>query len=337
MPERHRRSCPSKGKSAVRALGKSRRSLIRVVLIGLLLGCLSAAVGGPSEQPPGVYAAATGRILFGHLGDVWLAENGGLHQVTQGGRYWGQPDWAPDGSRLAAVGWNQSSTDIFVFEPDGSDARQLTRNRQQRQRDSDWLFFPKWAPGGDLIAFLSDRTSEYTMLWTMRADGSNPRQITFPRRAFDAVDAFSWSPDGSQIAATVFAGPLSQIHLIDLSRPQSSRVLTSETGGALDPAWSPDGAHIAYVAREGRNAVIKLVETSGQNPPRVLIQTESARSPRWSPTGTALAYLALAGTDFEVFIANLTFDREAQLVAGRPSQLTNRFGADATSGLSWAP
>lgn len=317
--------------------GGHRRVLPRVVGLIFLLGCISIGTGSSSEQPRSAHAAVTGRILFGHLGEVWLAENGSLHQVTQGGRYWGQPDWAPEGNRLATVGWNQSSTDIFVFEPDGSDARQLTRNRQQRQQDSDWVFFPKWAPSGELIAFLSDRTSEYTMLWAMRPDGSGARQMTFPRRGFDAVDTFSWSPDGSQIAATVFSGALSQIHLIDVARPQPSRALTSEAGGALDPAWSPDGTHIGYVAREGRSTVIKLLETGAQNPPRTFIQTESARSPRWSPTGTALAYLALAGNDFEVFVANLSPDREGRLMAGRPSQLTTRFGADATSGLSWAP
>lgn len=316
---------------------RHRGILRRIAGLIFFLGCISAVSGGPSDQLRSAHAAVTGRILFGHLGDVWLAENGGLQQLTQGGRYWGQPDWAPDGGRLAAVGWNQSSTDIYVFAPDGSDGRQLTRNRQQRQQDSDWLFFPRWAPSGDQIAYLSDRTSEYTMLWAMRPDGSNARQMTFPRRSFDAVDAFTWSPDGSQIAATVFSGALSQIHLIDVARPQSSRAVTSETGGALDPAWSPDGVHLAYVAREGRSTVIKLLEASGQNPPRVFIQTESARSPRWSPTGTALAYLALAGTDFEVFVANLSVDREGRLTAGRPTQLTNRFGADATSGLAWAP
>jgi TolB protein len=281
-------------------------------------------------------ASISGRILFGHSGDVWVAEAGGLYPLTQGGRYWGQPDWSPDGSHVVLVGWGQNATDLFVLDADGSGLRQLTRSQQRRLADSDWVFSPRWSPDGELIAYLSDRSAFYPMLWTMRPDGSNPRALVQPRGALDAVDTFAWSPDGAHIAATRFDNSGSQIQVIEIAAPARSRTITSEPGGAFDPSWSPDGSQIVYAARDGRRTVIKVVDAQG-GPPTPVVQTDLGRSPEWSPSGTALAYLALVGREFELFAVDLTTDRDGHLTASRPNQLTSQFGVDSTSGLSWGP
>ncbi len=281
-------------------------------------------------------ASISGRILFGHSGDVWVAEAGGLYPLTQGGRYWGQPDWSPDGGHVALIGWGQNATDLFILDADGSGLRQLTRSQQRRLADNDWIFSPRWSPDGQTIAFLSDRSTFYPMLWIMRADGANARALVQPRGGLDAVDTFAWSPDGTQIAATRFDNVTSQIQIMDVGAPTRTRALTNEPGGAFDPSWSPDGSQIAYAAREGRRTVIKVVDAQG-GPPTTVVQTDLARSPEWSPSGTALAYLALAGREFELFAVDLTTDRDGHLAAGRPNQLTSQFGVDSTSGVSWGP
>jgi len=280
-------------------------------------------------------ASISGRILFGHAGDVWVAEAGGLYPLTQGGRYWGQPDWAPDGTQVVLVGWGQNATDLFVVGEDGSGLRQLTRSQQRRLSDNDWIFSPRWSPDGGLIAFLADRSTFYPMLWTMRPDGTGPRALLQPRNSLDAVDTFAWSPDGARIAATRFDNATSQIWVLELSAPARGRAITSEPGGAFDPSWSPDGSQIAYAAREGRRTVIKVIDAQG-GAPTTVVQTDLARSPEWSPSGTALAYVALQGRDFEMFAVDLT-ERDGRLTASRPNQLTSQFGVDATSGLSWGP
>jgi TolB protein len=281
-------------------------------------------------------ASISGRILFGHAGDVWIAEAGGLYPLTQGGRYWGQPDWSPDGAHVVLVGWGQNATDLFVIASDGSDLRQLTRSQQRRLADNDWVFSPRWAPDGSLIGFLSDRSAFYPMLWTMRPDGSNPRALVQPRNGFDAVDKFAWAPDSARIAATRFDNATSQIQVIELAAPARARTITNEPGGAFDPSWSPDGSQIVYAAREGRRTVIKVIDAQGGSP-ATIVQTDLGRNPEWSPSGTALAYMALQGRDFELFAVDLTTDRDGRLTASRPNQLTSQFGVDATSGLSWGP
>jgi TolB protein len=332
-----------RGSPPLLLLGRKSKAVVISALAAaaiFLVQAVPAERESPTDLSEGrglALASAPGRIYFGHEGDIWVAEAGSISQLTQGGRYWGQPDASPDGTEVALVGWNSSSSDVFVMNVDGSDLRQLTRSQQRLLRNNDWVFLPRWSPDGELIAYVSDRASAYPMLWTMLFNGANARQILPPRGNLDGIDAYTWSPDGARIAATRFDASTSQIQLIELAAPARSRAITNEPGGAFDPAWSPDGANIAYAARDGRRVVIKVIDSQGVGPPTTLVQTDMGRAPRWSPSGSALAYVALVGRQFEVLTVDINTDRDGALVAGRPSQITSQFGVDATSGLSWAP
>ncbi len=302
-----------------------------------LLGALLAPVGREPaiREAEAAQQVPAGRIMFGHAGDIWIAENSRLYPLTQGGRYWGQPDWSPDGTRVALIGWGQNASELFVLEASG-ELVQLTRSQQRRLADNDWILYPRWSPDGELIAYLSDRSSEYAMLWVIRPDGTGARQMFNARSGLSAVDSLSWAPDGSRIAVTGFRGSGSQIYIVDISRPGLPRQLTNEPGGAFDPAWSPDGEYIAYVTRDGRNTQIRLIDANGEGPATTIVQGEYPRSPRWSPYGSDLAYLALAGQEFELFIAPIGLDADGKHVAGRSTQITRQFGVDATSAISWS-
>lgn len=318
-----------------------RRVLVAVACASLLMFfsfVLVAREGSSRDAASGVaQASASGRILFGHAGDIWIAAGGGISPLTQGGKSWLQPDWSPDGAWLTTAAYGDNSSDIFVMSADGTEIKQLTQSRKRLVRDSDWVFHPEWSPDGEWIAFVSDRNSPYPMLWVMRPDGTGARQITRASSGQDGVDSMSWSPDGSQIAVTRFSNAGSQIHFVDVARG-TSRPVTSESGGAFDPAWSPDGRYLAYIARDGRNkTALRVIDLLTSGPPVTVLSGELARSPRWSPSSSALAYLALSGRDFELFVLDLNFDEDGNPTAARPSQLTKAFGVDSTSGLSWQP
>ena len=317
-----------------------KRNAVRLAIAAAVAAVLAFSLpallhrGGDDGAPGRALATISGRILFGHSGDIWVAEAGGTYPLTQGGRYWGQPDWSPDGAHVVLVGWGQSATELFVLDADGSGLRQLTRSQARRLGDNDWVFSPRWSPDGSLIAYLTDHSTFYPMLWTMRPDGSGARALVQPRSGFDAVDTFAWSPDGTQIAATRFDNSTSQIQVLDVATPTRARTLTSEPGGAFDPSWSPDGSQIVYAAREGRRTVIKVIDAQGGTP-TTIAQTDLGRNPDWSPSGTAIAYVALAGREFELYTVDLATDHDGHLTAGKPTQLTSQFGVDPTSGLSW--
>jgi Tol biopolymer transport system component len=132
-------------------------------------------------------------------------------------------------------------------------------------------------------------------LWTARADGGDPIQLTFPPMA--AVQPH-WSPDLKQIA---FMGQLPD-------KPRRVYVISAEGGAPVEvggssghqgvPTWSADGSKIVYgdlmlgrAAKEMRIHVVDLKSKVVSDLP----ESEGLWSPRWSPDGR---YIVAMTSDF---------------------------------------
>jgi TolB protein len=93
------------------------------------------------------------------------------------------PSWSPNG-QLLAFSWRRpdGNYDIYVMDIVTHQLLELTRDERQNER-------PSWAPDGRHIVFESTRTGT-RQIWTMLADGSQPRQLTFQA----ANSSPNWSP-----------------------------------------------------------------------------------------------------------------------------------------------
>lgn len=148
----------------------------------------------------------------------------------------------------------------------------------------------------------------------------------------------SWSPDGTQLAVTLFNEPgPTQIALVPLGttgRPLG-HVLPTLAGGALDPAWAPDGSWLAFAGRDGFAMDLFAERPDGTSLTRLTTDGLLARSPVWSPDGRQVAYLSNKTGFFEVWVVDLSVDSSGGLTPSSPRQVTQDLHVDATSGLSW--
>jgi tRNA A-37 threonylcarbamoyl transferase component Bud32 len=93
------------------------------------------------------------------------------------------PDRSPDGSRIVFVASppgreNLPLRQIYVMNADGSGRKPLTQGDGPHTN-------PVWSPDGKWIAYLSQAAGADWQVWAMRADGREPRQLTFgPERKF---------------------------------------------------------------------------------------------------------------------------------------------------------
>src|ERR1700732_4169270 len=164
----------------------------------------SLLLGTAAAQAPD---ALGGRILFVKDGDLWVLDGSGAHPLATGGTF-SQPTWAPDGSGLAYVYRGTNFADIFVTDDQGQNQRRLTNSQSTVLDNNDWNFRPAWSPDGTQIAYVSDKSSTFPVLWLMSAiDGSGRHAVATPGLQEEAVDALAWSPDGSQLALTLFNEP----------------------------------------------------------------------------------------------------------------------------------
>jgi TolB protein len=305
----------------------------RTVVAALALALSTAtAVAAPEPIP--------GRILFVSDGDLWLLDGQGAHQFASGGTF-SQPAWGPDGSSLAYVYRGTNFADIFITDDQGQSQTRLTNSQSTILDNNDWNLRPTFSPDGQFIAFVSDRSSALPTLWLMNAaDGSGRHTLSTPGVQQDDVDALAWSPDGSQLAVTLFNEPgPTQIALVPMNSGSGTRelarVLTSLPPGAFDPTWAPDGSWLALAAHDATATEIFAAQPDGTSVTKLTNDGLLARSPVWSPDGRHIAYLSNKTGDFEVYEIDVTADASGALAASKPRQLTTDLHVDAASGLSW--
>lgn len=101
---------------------------------------------------------------------------------------------------------------------------------------------PNFSPDGARIAFISS-ASGIPQVWTMAADGSDPRQVT---RLSDPVQSVDWSPLGDLLAYDVAPGGGLNVQIY-VSRPDGSEARRLTAGGRENNAltgWTDDGQRL---------------------------------------------------------------------------------------------
>jgi len=167
-------------------------------------------------------------------------------QVTASEKDVSDPQWSPDGGRLAFVRDNG----IWVVEADGS---RLTLVTEHPAGSS----MPRWSPDGATLAFVSRRRG-WSQVWLVEAprrrrgrpstrpERPEPRVLTPPGVDVEDLD---WSPDGRSIATMGQRDPdltTSQVTIVDVASGDEQQIAGSgswETGAR----WTPDGG-LLYVS-----------------------------------------------------------------------------------------
>lgn len=100
------------------------------------------------------------------------ADGANVERLTSGEGYAVTPAWSPNG-QMIAFAWqkDRSSFDIYVLDVATRQAIQLTFDGGRNEQ-------PTWAPDGRHLVFQSNRSGR-DQIWTMLADGSQLRQLTF--------------------------------------------------------------------------------------------------------------------------------------------------------------
>jgi imidazolonepropionase-like amidohydrolase/Tol biopolymer transport system component len=194
-------------------------------------------------QPPGI-APAPG--TEGKKADKWnvnVPHGPGRNVAIDTNRgTWMSLDVSPDGGEIAF----DLLGDLYVIPIAGGEARILSSGHA-------WDMQPRYSPDGSEIAFTSDRGGGDNV-WTIRRDGSSPRQIT--KEDFRTLNQAEWTPDGNFIVArkhftssrSLGAGEMWLYHRSGGGKDAGVQMTKARTKqkDTNEPAFSPDGRYLYF-------------------------------------------------------------------------------------------
>lgn len=247
-------------------------------------------------------------LVFDLLGDLYTLpiSGGAARRISGGPAFEFHPRFSPDGRRIAFVSDRDGLNNIWTIALDGSDPRQVTR---ERERD---VNSPEWSVDGEHIYvrkhFVFSRSLGAGEIWQYHHAGGSGLQVTDrPNEQQDQGEP-AVSPDGQWIyySQDVTPGPLFQYNkdpnpgIYAIRRRHlvtgEQETVTRRPGGSITPMPHPDGSKLAFIRRVRERTVLFLKDLESGAEWPVFDGLEHDMQEAWAIHGPYTRYAWVPGT-----------------------------------------
>ncbi len=282
--------------------------MLRLTTLFLTLGFLSFTFGAESPQE------INDRYL--RLGDVFDLE------------YASDPQISPTASSVVYernfldIMTDRRRSNLWIVQSDGTDHRPLTTGKHRNSS-------PRWSPDESKIAYISTRDGK-PQIWAHSMKTGHEAKLT---SLLSAPSAISWSPDGKQIAFSMFVANKRTPYVKMPPKPQGAKwaappkLITRLQYRRDGSGYVKDGFNQIFVIPAGGGTPRQLTSGPYNHP------APGAGSPQWTPDGGTLIFSANRQTDWEHQLRN-TEIHEVSVSARAIKTLTGRFGPDSNPVIS---
>jgi len=260
-------------------------------------------------------------------------------QVTASEKAVSDPQWSPDGRRLAFV----RDDEIWIVDADGS---RLTRVVARPGGGTS----PRWSPDGHRLAFLSRRRG-WSQVWVIDApvprrgrparDPRTPEARALTPTGKD-VDGLTWSPDGRQLAVhgqlRFEALDTYQVAVVD-AEGGPLQVVAGEDSHDAGPVWMADGSLLYVSDADGWFQVIRRSPDGRDR----LVLTDGAHEhgepsggvgyvPLPSPDGARFVHIQVHDGLIDLLVRTLGDATPPKRGRGRPPKIPRTVAASGSVG-----
>jgi len=263
--------------------------------------------------------------------------------IKSSNHWFAQPAWSPDSTHIlflsdiekedwyAATGINAPLLDLQVFSI-------AVNNTSAKPQD---VAYASFGDGGD-------RDPSYRP--------GHPSEIVYTHYAYDTATRTQQVIQIYLEDANAIANHPGVYHP-GLPGYDPGIAITDPKDQNIQPAFSPDGNAIVYVRRESPTQmglyIMSVPEgvTANPNDPKTeqqallpykksshILSGQYVSQPVWSPNGKQIAYISYNNSEFDLWLANVTFNAKTGTYSlqGNPVQLTTG-GIDGNSRPFWTP
>ncbi|MBC8253893.1 MAG: PD40 domain-containing protein [Ardenticatenia bacterium] len=258
-------------------------------------------------------------VFNGETYDLYLGNaDGSGSWVLLGGA--SQPQFSPDGQRLAYHSWLENKRGLITVDVSGGNEHLIADHLEDQ--------LPTWSPDGGSIIFLTRRTghraSELFRVPSVGGDDEFVGNGEYP----------TWGATG-QLA---FKGWDSTGVGLRLAQPDFSDIQAlSDDETDTAPAISPDGKRIAFMSRRYGNWNIYVVGSDGKGLKQLTEDSADDGLPAWSPDGKVIAFVSNRGGPWAVWAMNPDgggSERQLFTMEGSPDGFVA--GEDLDKSRGWA-
>jgi dipeptidyl aminopeptidase/acylaminoacyl peptidase len=262
-------------------------------------------IGDPQISPDGRFVAFTVQTVDVAANrkpqQIWIAGTDGAgtpRQITRDGEANQRPRWSPDSKRIAYISDRAGSSQIWLMDADGGNAKPVTN----LAAEADGVTF---SPDGRNLLFTSAVYPECGA-----DDACNKRNLEAEKsskvraRIYTELLYRHWTSWQSRRRTHLFVVPAAGGAPKDLT-PGTRDVPPFSLGGADDYDIAPDGKEVCFsmnadpVPAVSTNADLYVVSINGGEARKITSTPGADSNPRYSPDGKYLAWRAQVRAGYE--------------------------------------
>ncbi|MBI5573639.1 MAG: PD40 domain-containing protein [Elusimicrobia bacterium] len=218
-------------------------------------------------------------------------------------------------SKIAFSNTMSGGKEIWCVDYDGKNLTRITYNNSIS-------VLPKFSPDGKYIYYTTYKDGNPDIF---RYDFEKNRSIPFI--TYQGLNiAGSSSPDGRYFIATLSKDGDPELYLFT-AEGKIIRRLTYSRGVDTAASFSPNSNEFVFVSDRGGNPQLYIMDIEGTNL-RKITHSGYNDSPCWSPVGGAIAFTKRNRQIFDIYVMDVSTNKEYQLTNNYGSNENPSFSAD---------